>query len=345
MRESFYPNTALGAGLASANLYLPLVPQAYQEYLAGLDAARLNRLNVGYYLIPQLLPVDEASELYDVHNPLAALPYNRWVELPPLELAGLEVESYLSHAAGLPQGTLAAEVVLREADGRETVIPLRAGMETAEWAYARSDVARIIAHQRPPLATTWPARSGFPAEEHPGHTYLAMARFSPPLRPTALLLRAHLPAAFVRLETVRLREASGGTRLLTHLLGLGNHTIVYRSEDVLIYRNEDVWPRAYTVPTARLTRDAAGLLLSSDLTRADLGPVEVLRYQDQAVALRARLVEPAYLVLADLYYPGWRATVDGQAAAILSVDRLWRAVLLPAGEHRVEFTYYPSLIP
>ena len=62
-RESLYPNVAMAHGVDSANIYLPLVPRAYDEYLDRLSAARLDRLKVRYLLIPQLLPVDEASEL------------------------------------------------------------------------------------------------------------------------------------------------------------------------------------------------------------------------------------------------------------------------------------------
>ncbi len=62
---------------------MPLVPRNYGDYLADLTAGRLNALNVKYYLIPQLLPVDAASELYDVEDPYAALPANQcWISRP-----------------------------------------------------------------------------------------------------------------------------------------------------------------------------------------------------------------------------------------------------------------------
>ena len=85
MRESLYPNMGLWQGIAGANVYLPLTPAGYQAYLEDLTAERLNRLAVGYYAIPQLLPVDAEAELYDVRNPLAALPTDAWL---PLRLGG-----------------------------------------------------------------------------------------------------------------------------------------------------------------------------------------------------------------------------------------------------------------
>jgi hypothetical protein len=47
------------------------------------------------------------------------------------------------------------------------------------------------------------------------------------------------------------------------------------------------------------------------------------------------------LVLSDQYYPGWRATIDGDDAAITRADTVLRAVCVPPGSHTVRFTYRP----
>jgi hypothetical protein len=47
------------------------------------------------------------------------------------------------------------------------------------------------------------------------------------------------------------------------------------------------------------------------------------------------------LVLADLFYPGWTAEVDGHPAEILRADGVFRALALPAGSHRAVFRYKP----
>jgi hypothetical protein len=45
------------------------------------------------------------------------------------------------------------------------------------------------------------------------------------------------------------------------------------------------------------------------------------------------------LVLPDPKYPQWRVSVDGRPARLLEVDHAFRGVKVPAGSHRVVFTY------
>jgi uncharacterized membrane protein YfhO len=51
--------------------------------------------------------------------------------------------------------------------------------------------------------------------------------------------------------------------------------------------------------------------------------------------------QAGYLVLADTYYPGWRAEVDGAETEILVANHAFRAVALELGKHTVVFEYAP----
>jgi hypothetical protein len=50
---------------------------------------------------------------------------------------------------------------------------------------------------------------------------------------------------------------------------------------------------------------------------------------------------PGWLVMADMYAPGWRVTVNGRDATLLRADYTLRAVAVPGGRSHVVLTYRP----
>jgi hypothetical protein len=63
--------------------------------------------------------------------------------------------------------------------------------------------------------------------------------------------------------------------------------------------------------------------------------------QPNTVVLRSSAPAEGWVVLADVWYPGWQAQVDGQPAPVWRADTLFRAVQVPAGSHTIKFTYRP----
>jgi hypothetical protein len=51
---------------------------------------------------------------------------------------------------------------------------------------------------------------------------------------------------------------------------------------------------------------------------------------------------PGYLVIADVWYPGWRAFVDGDPTPVLRANYLFRAIAIPDGAHEVMVVYQPK---
>ncbi len=58
----------------------------------------------------------------------------------------------------------------------------------------------------------------------------------------------------------------------------------------------------------------------------------------------AQTPAPAYLVLAEVWYPGWVAALNGRPAPIVRADTAFMAVLLPAGESTVSFRFTSPLL-
>jgi len=72
------------------------------------------------------------------------------------------------------------------------------------------------------------------------------------------------------------------------------------------------------------------------------GKVELVRYGPNNLLLKCRTDQGAFLYVSDVYYPGWRAYVDGRRTEILRADLAFRAVKVPPGEHTVLFHYVPT---
>jgi hypothetical protein len=74
-------------------------------------------------------------------------------------------------------------------------------------------------------------------------------------------------------------------------------------------------------------------------------PATIVEDGEDRVEVEATLATEGLVVLADTFMQGWTATVDGVAAPIVATNHLFRGVPVPAGTHRIRFTYRPWQIP
>jgi len=143
----------------------------------------------------------------------------------------------------------------------------------------------------------------------------------------------------------------------------------YFDDEVEIYRNQLSLPRvrishaAQPVANAAVALDrlrrwsrqpprnhptlveaSAGTLRLESPSSPGLEAASVREEAPERLEIEARLDAPGLLIIADTYYPGWRATVDGQGAPIYPADLLFRAIPLPAGLHKVVLTYQPRAL-
>lgn len=137
---------------------------------------------------------------------------------------------------------------------------------------------------------------------------------------------------------------------------------VYQDARWKVYENRKAFPRAWLVhrTIVKPSVDAVYQALDDpaiDLHRAALleaalphtladaaGAAESVRFRSwetDRMVMDVNTEAPALLVLSELYYPGWRAKVNGKAAAIYRVDGALRGIWAPAGSNRVELDYAP----
>lgn len=66
------------------------------------------------------------------------------------------------------------------------------------------------------------------------------------------------------------------------------------------------------------------------------------RKTNNRLTVRVQSTGGGWLVVADTWDSGWRATLDGQPADLFQANYAFRAVRVPGGEHRVEMHYMPT---
>jgi membrane protein YfhO len=177
-----------------------------------------------------------------------------------------------------------------------------------------------------------------------------------PTRDLTTVSAVHEPAlrALGLVGTTRLVQDPDDPPL--HLPGL---RLAYSGPDARLYANSRALPRAWVVPSQRVVEGSEQRLRavgsSSFEPRREAvverpvpglgggsgGSATITRYEPEHVEIAARSRGAGLLVLSDLFYPGWKARVDGEEVDIEEVDYLLRGVPLASGAHRVEFVYEP----
>ncbi len=71
------------------------------------------------------------------------------------------------------------------------------------------------------------------------------------------------------------------------------------------------------------------------------GTAKVISIENRIVKLESESTTDAFLVLSDLFYPGWKATVDGAPQEIVRTNYVLRGLILKPGKHSIEFRYEP----
>ncbi len=374
-----YGNLALFSGRRNVNGYDPMVSLRSRAALGAMSVGgvlpagfffsgpgRLELLGIRWVQVP-VSSLRGAGRLREQELALQ-LPLGEphFFPFPMTAARSVRIVSSLVDAAAVPQGHVVAMVHVRLASGRgEFSFPLRAGVETAEWAWDRPDVRAAVKHQRPTPAESWPVEhEGFAGHHYlgelplPGSYFVDGVRLEPtpgsfwlqvmrlalvesasgralPLSGAGLYVsdatRFREVAATPAVRLFEVARAIGPARVATGLRVLPDDRAVL--EAMALPEHFGLDPLHEAVATAR---DAAGVSVppGGRGTRA-----EVVRRTANRIDVRAE--GPGVLVLADTWDAGWRAEIDGRRARLLRVNHSEAGVVLGAGTHRVVLSYRP----
>jgi hypothetical protein len=123
-----------------------------------------------------------------------------------------------------------------------------------------------------------------------------------------------------------------------------------------VWENRTAFPRAFVVPEAAPLpqRDVLAALKANDFRRRVLvegggetqdeggfRPTPIRKYQPNRVVIDLEGGPAGHLVLADVWYPGWQCSVDGEPVPVRRGNYLFRTVAVPAGAREAVFTFEP----
>jgi hypothetical protein len=79
----------------------------------------------------------------------------------------------------------------------------------------------------------------------------------------------------------------------------------------------------------------------TESSSATPGRAVVTREDPLEIVIDAEAPVDGFLLLADTFYPGWSAQVDGKFVPLYRANVMLRGIQLPRGHHQVRFTYDP----
>jgi len=279
----------------------------------------------------------------------------------------LRVTSHLACSTHLTDGIPVARLSVDGAAGHSTELGvMKAGIDTAEWAHSRSDVAAIVRHSRPAQSTSFDA-GGFP-----GHWYTA--EISLPLADDGLResrrlrLESISPGSPLRIKSVEYSDDGvewQPTIASPYHRGYGEHFIAQPFiEGLPILLRRKQMPVRYWMPCAieELPFDAlrvrlwAGGTQRVDVRQTLLVDVDsglgqggcdsqrtanLLEWTASRIRLGVAQGEARPLVLAMTFHRGWEATANGQALPVFRAYGINLGVIVPPGEQEVVFRFAP----
>jgi hypothetical protein len=209
----------------------------------------------------------------------------------------LAVVSALTNSVGVADGEEIAEIAVGCESGERTVTTLRAGRDTAEWAYDRSDVRAQIHHARAPLAASWPGDAGGSFQ---AHSYLARlplpasvgrcgsARFvqiksSAKAQVTVNIKQLALYDSGSGVSTPLIKSVTGGLRDTTRWRSVAIEGSYQGYRDLRVFENLKALPRVWLVDRVE--------------SRPDLEQLQLIRGQKKG--MQERPFDPTTCALID----------------------------------------------
>ncbi len=355
---------AFGAGWSfdTPSFSAPLDPQVLSPNWRVLDL--LNVRHLVEFNAPATDSITKDGVRFAVAEAKTELPagVTRVFTGSPKPVNSLSLVTTLANSPHIEQGRTIARIMFYLTDGRSVERDIKAGIDSAEWAYERPEVKATIRHSQPAVFDTYPADAQ--------NSFQAL-RFQTKFDLGEKVLVDHVEmknvddlASLIVWKGSLYDSASNEAYVLRQRLP-EHWRKVYEHDSVTIFENPNALPRAWMVPNSKAVSEEdalkairgeskepfnpreLALLERPPLTKVRLGidepfsqaEAKLLKYAPNWLVIETSSDKRAVLVVSEMNYPGWEATIDGQPAEIYTANYLLRGVIVPEGKHTVEMRY------
>jgi len=145
-------------------------------------------------------------------------------------------------------------------------------------------------------------------------------------------------------------------------------SVVFDDKHVAVFENRNVLPRAFLVSAAGVeivqveesqlarirdpgfnpVRSVVLSVMPASLVGSKVAAdvpfnsrVETVTSSTSSYSFRTHASQPAVLVVSQMFYPGWKAFVDGRETQTLTADYGLMGIAIPAGDHQVDAVFRP----
>jgi hypothetical protein len=284
----------------------------------------------------------------------------------------LALSTYLTNATKLGQGERAAEVALEGEGGSQSTMPILAGIHTAEWSYDCPGAEGSMQHARPLATTQW--KSG----DCTGNYWFGLLDLPAPFRATSVTLHNLTQDSTLVIDAASVRSTEGVWSALSiqHAQARrdfgGLEEIPSPDPRWVLLRRSTALPYAWAVErveamgaeslAASLRGDGARLAVESVAYLADgeaatpqgpsiipgrfdrLAEVTLVEHGANEIRLAVSSQGPSFVVLSEVFYPGWKAWVDDTEVPLFRADYILQGLQVPSGAHQVRLGFRPASV-
>jgi len=277
------------------------------------------------------------------------------------ECDGLALVTALGNAAAEHQGATIAKLRFRSTDGRVIERELRAGIDTAESSIESPNMIDKAQHKKAAVFDSYPADGGkFMADR-----FWSLTSMNERLRLNQVDIENISPTTELRVWKASLYDSATHRSIPLPHQDENKWRTVFDSSDLLIIENQRLMPRAWLVSEAEAVDSEEALrrirgesdhafdprrTALLEVAPENLPPLPggmtspeahatLVTEQPNQLSIETTADTQSILVVSEINYHGWEATVDGVRVPIYTADFLLRGVAVPAGTHRVEMRY------